>query len=269
MKSEFVRFLFATMFGAVVLGACDDTPTANGEVEADEATIVTPAGLGLGDGWTELEPGLWTRNGTDGGKEFVGIGEPGRQHALASLEAVEDGLRQILLLEEREETRAQLKELDALIAELSATEIPLPADDLELRCSPAVTAAPDAYSTPCGVAATSTASWSHCSHTGTVRAYAQAGCGSEIKTHQCGPKTNNPASCTAQMSITGPAPCRSYAYAQINAPDVYVFVWDENLQRGTCSAPPPPPPEPSCGPCSYGKSCHCGDICRPINTYCP
>ncbi|MCY0987161.1 hypothetical protein OV203_08500 [Nannocystis sp. ILAH1] len=259
-----IRNLITTAaFAALAaLPACDDPSIA----EPGETTeLATPAELGLGAGWTELQPGLWTRGGEDGGQEFAGIGEPGRAHAVASLESVEEQLRQRLFDEERADTRMMLEELDALITELRATEIPISADDVELRCSPAVSAVADAYPISCGVAAKATASYSGCGPVARVRTYAQAGCGAEIKTHQCGYKTGNPVSCSSQMTFTGAAPCYSYALSEVSAPNTWIYLWDENSERGSCYQPPPP-----CGgECPAGKSCHCGDICRPNNTLCP
>ena len=128
----------------------------------------------------------------------------------------------------------------------------------------------DAYPSYCGVSANASAFYSHCSNWGTVRSYAQATCGYESKSHTCGPKTGSPVSCGSTVSIVGPGPCKSFASAQINAPGIFVFVKDENYQRGSCSnSGGVPPGGDLCGACSSGKDCHCGDICRPINTICP
>lgn len=268
MRTHFILPLVAAVT-ATVMPACGDEPFHETSDEVAE-NLITPAELGLGDDWTELEPGLWSRGGADGGPEFIGIGEPGRLHALARLERVEEELLQLLAHEEREDTRAELEELDELITDLRTSEPPPQGPEVEPRCNPSISAGADAYTIPCGVAAKASASWSHCSYSGTVRSYAQAGCGYELVTHQCGPKSGKSVSCSSQTSITGPAPCRSFAWAEIAAPYTYVYVWDENTTRGSCNATPPPPStEPCGGPCPAGKSCHCGDICRPVNTYCP
>ncbi len=245
---------------SAALPGCDDP-----QPEIDASDSVTPAELDMGLGWEEKSHGLWTRVDANGTQQYIGIGEAGQQHAIISLEAAESELLAVLEAEESEETRAQLEELDALITELRASEVPTTTEP-DLRCTPpTVGGTVDAYPSSCGVSAKATASYSHCANTGTIRTYAQATCGYEAVTHSCGPKAGTSTSCTSQVSLIGPAPCRSYTYAQISAPNVYVYIWDENLQRGSCSPPPP-----LCGgSCAPGKDCHCGDICRPINTLCP
>lgn len=260
MKFPSIYSMSLCLLATFTLGACDGPAPA-----ADDAPIVTPSGLGLEGEWTEVDDGLWVRD-IAGEPTYVGIGEAGQQHAIASLERAEEDLQRALVADEREETRAQLEDLDALLTDLRASET-APDGEPTLRCNPVVTAAPDAYPSTCGVSAKATASYSHCVYSGTVRSYAQVTCGAETKTHQCGPKSGKAVSCSATASIVGAAPCKSYAYAQITAPGVNVYVWDENLVRGTCTPPPPPPPECDC---PLGKSCHCGDgICRADNTYCP
>ena len=61
------------------------------------------------------------------------------------------------------------------------------------------------------------------------------------------------------------------AVAQINAAGVYIFVKDENFQRGACpGGGNSGGPGGMCGgSCSAGTDCHCGDVCRPINSICP
>lgn len=260
MKIHNVYAMSVCLLATFALGACDEPVAA-----VDEAPVVTPAELGLGTDWTEVEAGLWTRPDAHGEPTFVGIGEAGQLHALASLERAEEELQRALLTDEREETRAQLEQLDALITDLRTTDI-TPDGDPTLRCAPpAVALAADAYSSSCGVSAKASALYSHCTNSGRIISYAQVTCGAETKTHQCGYKYGKAVSCAASASIVGPAPCNSYAFAEISAPSVYAYVWDENFVRGTCSSPPPPP---SCN-CPQGKHCPCGDgVCQANNTQC-
>lgn len=231
--------------------------------------LVTPASLGITGEWTEEAPGLWMQEDSEGNQQFLGIGAPGQNHAIASLEAAKTELVDALNAHESEGTHAQLEQLDSLITDLHFSEMP-PTGLPDLRCTPTVNATADAAPSSCGVTAKSNAFFSHCSNTGTVRTYAQAICGYESKNHTCGPKPGTSTSCASQVSITGPAPCRSYTYAQISAPNVSLYVWDENFQRGTCTSPPPPL-QGECNPdtCGPGKGCQCGDICRPVNQLCP
>lgn len=251
---------------AVLLPACGEALQPPDAAEETEASV-TPAELGLGDDWHPVEPGLWTRNDREGEPQFVGIGDAGRLHAIASLEVVEEELRGAAEASESDEARAQLAELDELITELRMSEIAAPADP-QLRCTPSVSASVDAAPSPCGVTAKATASYSQCSIFGTVKTYALAACGFETKTHQCGPKYGNPVSCSSQVSIVGPSPCKSYTYAQISAPAASVYIWDENFQRGSCSGPGGGIGD-KCGTCGPNQDCHCGDVCRNIGTICP
>lgn len=263
--------LTLTLASALALPACDDDQSFNQPAAEASESVITPAELGMGGGWREVEPGIWTHIDAEGEEHSVGIGEAGRLHAIASLEEVEDDLKAILEVEEREETRLQLEELDAYITELRASEAPM-LPEVSVRCSPTMSASVNAYPSSCGVSAEASSSYSNCSGWGTVRAYALATCGYESKSHTCGPKTGSPVSCSSMVSIVGPGPCKSYASAQINAAGVYVFVKDENFQRGTCSggnSGGPGGPGGMCGPCSIGKDCHCGDVCRPIDSICP
>ena len=42
-------------------GACDtDYTSESASVDGSDETVVTPAQLGLGDGWVLIEDGLWT-----------------------------------------------------------------------------------------------------------------------------------------------------------------------------------------------------------------
>jgi hypothetical protein len=259
---------FALTSLALLAPACDPELTSeSAPVEANDEDLVTPASLGLGDNWEEEAPGLWTHEDANGNLQTLGIGEAGQDHAIASLEAAEADLLAVLEARENEETRAQLEQLDALITELRSSEMPT-SEAPDFRCNPAIVTTADAAPSPCGVTAKATASYSHCSKTGTVWTYAQVACGYDSKTHSCGPKSGTSVSCTSQVSIIGPVPCRSYAYAKISAPNVYVYIWDENFQRGACSSPPQ---YGLCEPstCAPNQDCHCGDACRPINSICP
>lgn len=255
---------------AAALCACSDDQAFDEPAPQASDAVITPASLGMGDNWQELEPGLWTRGDAEGEQQFAGIGEAGRLHAIASLEQVEEGLQEILASEERVETRQQLEDLNVYITELRTSEAPMAAE-VSPRCTPTLSATVDASPSTCGVSANAKASYSHCSNSGTVRSYASATCGYEAKSHSCGPKPGSPVSCSSTASIIGPGPCKSYASAQINAPGVYVYVWDENLTRGACSGPGGTASMGDLcgGPCSPGKDCHCGDICRAVNTICP
>lgn len=255
---------------AAVLSACGDDQAFDEPTSAASEDLTTPFALGLGDDWRELEKGLWTRANAEGEQQFAGIGEAGRQHAIDSLEEVEEGLKDMLASEERDETRQQLEELNVYITELRASEVPMTAE-VSPRCTLTLSATVDAYPSSCGVSAKTSVSYSNCSNWGTVRSYAQASCGYETKSHSCGPKTGSPVACVVStVSITGPGPCRSYGSVQINAPGVYVYVWDENFQRGECSSPGGTASTGGmCGPCSAGMNCNCGDICRPANLACP
>ena len=269
MKTQDLCTLTFYVLGALTLGACDEPGASESfaPIGINDKPVVTPAELGLGNDWTEKEAGLWTHPGAGGELEFVGIGEDGQLHALAALEAAEADLKQILVAEDRDETRTQLEELDVIITELRTSEASATTEPA-LRCVPSVSASADAYPSTCGVSAKASASYSHCVTSGRVLTYAQVTCGYEAKTHQCGYKYGASASCTASTSIVGASPCKSFSYAEISAPNVYVYVWDDNLVRGACSSPPPPPPV--CGSCQAGKSCHCGEnVCLPNNTICP
>lgn len=266
------RSLFTTTLCcalAVGLPACDEE-TADAPVQEANEVAITPAGLGMGDDWIEVESGLWTRADAEGNQQFVGLGELGRLHAIASLEAVGAEIEQLLAIEEREEVRRQLEELDAYITELRVSEPPPP--EVSPRCAPSLSSSVDAYPSSCGVSAKSSASYSHCSNWGAVRTFARATCGYETKSHTCGPKTGSPVSCSSNVSIVGQGPCKSYASAEINAPGVYVFQYDENFQRGACGSDQGGTSGTSgglCGTCAAGQDCHCGDVCRPVNTICP
>lgn len=269
MHHSFRSLFTTTLCCALALGlaACDDDEVVDVPTQEASEAAITPAGLGMGDDWIEVEPGLWTRADVEGNQQFVGLGELGRLHAITSLEEVGAELEQLLAVEEREEVRRQLEELDAYITELRVSEPPPPAE-VSPRCAPSLSTSVDAYPSSCGVSAKASASYSHCSNWGTVRTFAQATCGYETKSHTCGPKNGSPVSCSSNVSIVGQGPCKSYASAQINAPSVYIFQYDENFQRGACSDPGGTTGG-LCGTCPAGKDCHCGDVCRAVGTICP
>lgn len=267
---HFATISSLTLAAALALPACSDERASDHPALETSETVLTPAELGMGDDWIELETGLWTRADEEGEQQFIGIGEPGREYAIASLEGVVSDLETMLAAADSEDTRQQIAELDTYITELRVSETPsLP--EVAQRCSPTLSASVDAYPSSCGVSATASASYSHCSNWGTVRTVAQASCGYESKSSTCGPKTGSPAACSSTVSIVGPTPCKSYASAQINANGVYVFQWDENYLRGPCSGggTTSAGTGPLCGPCSSGKDCHCGDTCRPVGSICP
>lgn len=79
-----------------------------------------------------------------------------------------------------------------------------------------------------------------------------------------------------QLYAQGTSGCQDAPWIQIG------YNYDFNLYAGTAHSnrlaqvrvtgvlyEPPPYEEPTCGPCNAGYSCHCGDICRPTNQYCP
>jgi hypothetical protein len=252
---------------ALALSACEDDQIFNQSAAELSESVITPAELGMGDDWTEVEPGIWTRVDTDGEEHSLGIGEAGRLHSIASLESVEADLKAMLAIEDREETRLEIEEIDALITDLRVSEASTTPEG-SFRCSPSLSASAEAKPSQCGATAKAFAYYSGCNW-GTVRTYAQAACGYESKSHSCGPKTGNPVSCSSMVSITGPNPCSSYGWAQINAPGVYVFVEQKNYQRGTCPGDNNSGGLGMCGPCTIGKDCHCGDVCRTIGISCP
>lgn len=250
---------------AVVLAGCDEGPPDEGSTAAVYEVEVTPAELGLGDDWTMVDAGLWTRIDESGEEVFLGLGAAGNRHALASLEAVERELVLSAQTEDSELAQTQLAEIQGFIAEVRHAPMVDPSESPMLRCSIALNLAASAYPSTCGVAASSSAYFSNpCSTTvETVKTYAKATCGYSTTTHQCGPLTKNPASCYSSTSIVGAAPCDSYALAQ----GTYYSTWSSNVQRGACSNGPSA--TDNCGPCSAGKDCHCGDTCRLANSVCP
>ncbi|WP_224194010.1 hypothetical protein [Nannocystis pusilla] len=236
---QFTTFITTCALGALTFGACDTEPAPEGEPRvAEESEAVTPESLGFGDEWVAVEPGLWASWDDEGNKKYLGIGEAGQAHAIASLFTVLEELEEQLAVKDSDDTRAKLAELHDYIAQVQATpNREVAADELAFRCSFNISAYVDAYPSACGAAASASTSFAHpCGSTqGTVKTFASASCAYDTKTHTCGPKRADPASCSSYVSVTGNAPCSSYAIAQIyDAPGVNVYIYDHNYQRGPC-----------------------------------
>ncbi|MDC0674940.1 hypothetical protein [Nannocystis radixulma] len=264
-------FLFAAGT-ALALTACDDHQ--GGSTPESQSTLLTPAELGLGDGWTELDRGLWSRPGDDGQEEFVGIGVPGKLHGLASLQGIEESLQIAADTASDDKAQAQLAEIRALIVDIENFEVVDPVQDAQPRCTlnlyHSTTATPQA----CGVKADASVNYSYpCSAaTETVYTYTYAKCGVLTTTHTCGNRTGNPVACSSASQITGVAPCESYALAQSN----YYSTWKINNIRGTCGSDgggttttTGDSDGDSCGPCQGSWDCHCVDRCWPAGQPCP
>lgn len=224
--------LSAFALGVLACTACVESDADDVRADASDESAVTPAALGLGDGWIAVEPGLWTRSDADGAQQFLGVGETGKAHALASLEEAEAQVERSLSVADSEETRAQLDELRGFIAGLDVSEVTDAFDATTLRCTLTETGAANAGPLACGVSASASAFWSHtCSATQVqVKTFALASCGYQTKTHQCGPKGGNPVSCSSSTSITGAGPCKSSSYAILPS----AYLWKENTVRGAC-----------------------------------
>ncbi len=242
MQTQFIRSMTMFAIGSLAIGAigaCDDeTMQDEGltQVEATDDSVATPAELGLGDEWIAVEPGLWTLVDDQGERKFLGIGEAGKAHAIASLAEVKGELELSLAEQDSDNTRQKLGELEGVIAGVREGRASAAEEEPTLRCSFNVAAFVDAHPIACGAGALATADFAHpCGTTkGTVQTYAQASCGNVTKTHQCGPYAADPASCASSTSITGPSSCSSYSFAKITAPNVYLYIWDQNNVRGTC-----------------------------------
>lgn len=242
MQTHFIRSMTMLSIGALTIGACDEETMQNEgftQVEASDESVVTPAQFGLGDGWSEVEPGLWALDDENGDRKFLGIGEAGKAHAIASLAELRTELELSLAEQDSDDTREQLGELEGVIAGVREGRASAEEEEPTLRCSFSVEAFVDARPIACGVSALATASFAHpCGTTkGTVQTYARASCGYVTKTHQCGPYAADPASCASETSITGPSSCSSYSFAKITAPNVYLYIWDQNNVRGYCGGP--------------------------------
>lgn len=238
MTRNIAIFLAISTLTALALAACDEDPGSSAAVDtSSDDDVSLPESLGLGDDWVALEPGLWTRFDQVGEQYYLGIGELGKGHAVASLRAVALELEERLLAEDSRETREKLAELRDLIDDVQDAPDDFADDEPAPRCSFNVQAFADAYPIACGAGAKATANFSHpCGSTkGTVTTYAEASCGYMTKTLKCGPKSADPASCSSTTSITGNGPCSSYAFAKIyGVYGVNLYVWDSNNQRGAC-----------------------------------
>lgn len=274
-----IRNLFATSFlcaaaSALALTACDDTTPGDSPAPAtsEQVALLTPAQLGLGNDWTEQAPGLWSRLDADGAEEFVGIGEAGKRHGIASLMVQEERLAGRVADFGTEEAKAQLAEIQGLIRDLEQFEVKAP-PEVEPRCQ--LTLNHTAAATPhaCGAKANASVNYSNPCYAAneTIYTYTSATCGVVTTTHSCGNRTGNPVSCASSSIMTGAAPCDSYALAQSN----YYSTWKQNFVRGTCASDPPPGGDTGddsgggCVNCSANQDCHCVDFCWPSTNPCP
>ena len=249
ITKRFVTFL-ATC--ALLSTACNpDLESADVTPDANDEAVVTPAELGLGNDWIPLEEGLWTRFDDAGEQEFVGIGEVGTLHAIASLEQVEEEFARALEVNQSEETREQLIEVRSIIAGLQASPLALDTEAVTPRCTILVSGSVFAGPIACGVNASASATYHNtcdASAIKTIQTFASATCNAETKTHSCGPRTGSFVSCNSAVSITGPAQCNSYSSAQIPG----AYLWKQNNTRGTCGGPGGTGwNEPACG--GYGQ----------------
>ncbi|WAS93520.1 hypothetical protein [Nannocystis punicea] len=265
IRNFFALSFLCTAASALALTACD-APDDGASPESQQ-TLRTPAELGLGDGWVEQEEGLWSRTGADGQEEFVGVGEPGKLHGLASLHAAEEHLALAAEAEGTEEAKARLTEIRALIVDIENAEIVAPsADEPSFRCEAQLTHFALASGAACNsVKADASVIYNNAcnSITETIYTYTYATCGVVTTTHSCGPKTGISVGCGSHSYLTSAtSACESYAYAASN----YYSTWQLNNVKGYCE----PPPTPSCGPCQAGFDCHCGewDGCIPKNQLC-
>lgn len=264
-----IRTLFAASFlcsvaSALTLSACD-APN-DGATPESQPTLLTPAQLGLGDGWTEQEQGLWSRIGADGVEEFVGVGAPGKLHGLASLYAAEEQLAIAAEVEgaDKEKTQAQLAEIRALIVDIENTEIVNPTHEQSFRCEAQLTHNASAGPGSCN-AVQANASVTYNNYCNTVQesiyTYTSATCGVVTTTHSCGWKTGTNVSCSSSSTLSSATDsCNSYAYATSN----YYSTWKDNTVKGYCEPPV------TCGPCPGNYDCHCGEWegCIPRNQLC-
>ncbi len=237
MQNITKRFATLFTFCALLGAACSPDLESQGAMpDVNDEVLVTPAELGLGGDWLALEDGLWTRADENGEQEFLGIGEPGTQHAIASLEQVEEELAQALADTQREDTREQLAEIRGVIADLRASPMTLALDSPIPRCTITITGSAFAQPISCGAGANSSALYSNgcdASAVNTIRTYASATCNGETKTHSCGPRTGNSVNCTSGTSIIGPGPCSSYSWTQLPG----FSIWKHNYLRGSCGGP--------------------------------
>jgi len=260
-------FLFAAG-SALALTGCDDGQ--GGSTPESLPTLLTPAELGLGDGWTEQDQGLWSRIDADGQEEFVGIGASGKLHGLANLQKIEESLQIAAEANGDETSRAQLAEIRALIVDIENFEVADPTQDAQPRCTLSLNHYVNAGPQACGVTANASVNYSYPCSTAqeTVYTYTYAKCGVVTTTHSCGYRTGNPVNCSSASAMTGVAPCESSAYAQSN----YYSTWKDNDTRGSCGGgggTTGGDTGDDCGPCNAGYDCHCVDMCWPANYACP
>lgn len=218
---------------SLVVAACGDDG-AEQRQPLPEATDVTdtPAELGLGDDWYPIDDGLWTRVDDQGDQEFLGLGAAGKRHALTSLAEVEEQLARAAA-DGTDESRQQLTEIRDFIAEYRDQPVVDPSEDPTPRCTLTLTHTVSAYPIACGVAASASVYYSHpCSTAQEVKTYTKATCGYMTATHQCGPQSGNPVSCSSYSEQKGSAPCDSYALAQSK----HYSTWKVNTTRGACSS---------------------------------
>lgn len=223
-----------TLILACALLGAGCTPDLDLEAaDANGEAVVTPAGLGLGDDWIAVDDGLWTRVDSAGEQEFVGIGEAGTVHAIASLETIEEQLARVLATAPGDQTREQLDEVRGIIQDLRSSPLTTDAEQVTSRCSVNVSGSAYAQPIACGVSASASASFSNTCDTktlATIRTFVSATCNDETKTSSCGPRIGNPVSCNSSTSILGSGSCSSYASAQFPG----AFIWKENYQKGAC-----------------------------------
>lgn len=264
-----IRNFFALSFlcaaaSALTLSACD-APGDDGATPESQPTLLTPAELGLGDGWLERDRGLWSRIGADGQEEFVGVGEPGKLHGLASLYAAEEHLAIAAEVPGSETSPGQLAEIRALIVEIENKEIAAPSAE-SFRCQAQLTHTALAGPSTCNaVQANAGVTYNNACNaiTETINTYTYATCGVITTTHSCGPKTGLSVGCGSTSTLSSASSsCQSYAYAASN----YYSTWKINDIKGYCA----PPEEPTCGPCQGNYDCHCGEEegCIPRNQLC-
>jgi len=209
-------------------GACDSEIAPN---VAPDTESVTPAHLGLGDGWVSLEEGLWTRLDAAGEQEFAALGEAGKLHAIASLEEIETKIAHTL---EGSQDRAPLVAVRDLISDLQTVPMTEEEEATTLRCSSIASASAFAQPIPCGVSASSSAKYSNtCGSMGTISSYAAAICDNELVVDQSCNQTGKTVSCSSSASLIGGVQCTSYAYVTIPG----ASLWKVNYNKGICGTP--------------------------------
>ncbi len=73
-KKSVMKIVALTLGMSGIFGACDtNEPEAQPEVVAEASEqVLTPAELGYGDDWVELDDGVWTRIDDDGHQTVLG-----------------------------------------------------------------------------------------------------------------------------------------------------------------------------------------------------